>query len=239
MALKDSLVNLWRLDEASGTRADAMGNCDLSTVTGSPTSAAGVQGDAISLDGSSSVSRSGVAHPFAGADVVNLSAWVYPTSIGSTAQAIVCFSNAGSALSMFWRFNITTGTMTFSLVDTNGTTRTVTKTGPSNDVWTHYFVRFIRNDSLYAYKNLDTASTGTVGDFAYSTNVTTPNTVLGARASTDRFIGRIDQLSVWTRDLSAAERTAVYNAGAGTNLLSLHRKASGFPLASKVYGGLA
>jgi hypothetical protein len=241
MALRTNLVNLWELEEASGTRVDSMAQCDLSTVTGSPANDTGVVGSAITLDGSSSVSRASVAHAFAGADAINLSAWVYPTTIGTGQQAIACFSNAGSAVSMSWRFNNTTGTMTFSLVDTNGTTRTVTKTAPSNDTWTHYFIRFVRNDSLYAYKNLDTASTGTVGNFAYSTNVTTPNTVVGARASTDRFIGKIDQLAVWTRDLSTIERTLVYNAGAGRNLLSPDSisKVHSTPLASLVHGVLS
>lgn len=239
MALRDGLVNLWKLDETSGTRADAMAQMDLSTLTGSPSFDTGVQGNALVLDGSSSVSRASVAHAFAGADIINLSLWVFPTSIGSAQQAALTIANAGSATSISCRFAITSGNFTASLVDTNGTTRSATAAAPSDNVWTNYFVRFVRNVNIFAYKNNGTPGTGAVGDFAYSTNVTSPTTVVGARASTDRFIGRLDQYAIWTRDLSADERAAVYNGGLGTNLLSLHRKAGGFPLASKVHGGLA
>lgn len=219
MALTDGLVHLWELDEGSGTRNDATANVHhLSTLTGTPSNAEGLIGNALSVDGSSSVSRSSLAHAFAGADVLNLSVWVYPTSIGTTQQAVMTCANAASATALFWRFQ-TNSNMRFSLVDTNASTRTVDNLAPSDNQWNHFFIRFIRNNGLYAYKNNAAPTIGTVGDFAYSTNTTSPSTVVAARSSVDRFIGRLDQLAIWTRDLSDDERTQLYNNGHGVDLL--------------------
>lgn len=220
MPLRDGLIYLWELDEGSGTRFDAMGNMDLSTITSAPVNQPGINGNAIVLDGTQAVSRSGVAALTAGQNVFNISFWVYPTNIGVLQQAVLTFAHAGSVIAKSARFANTSGNFTFSFVDDNGSTRQAGAAAPTNDAWSHYFIRYVRNEAVYVYKNMGNPGVGAVGDFPYSTNVTSPATYIGGRnTTTDRFTGRIDQVAIWLRDLSYNERAELYNHGLGTDLM--------------------
>lgn len=206
-SLIEDLVAYWKLDEASGTRADSTGRGNDLTDNNTVTSRTGKVGDAASFD------------PLVGewldvadnADVSltdtdwTVSAW-YNEDTTADYRAIG-FKDDGLQL-----FLDTAGNAYYR---TGGFHDTVAATGLSTGTWYHV-VMWWEASTNTKYISFDNG---------------TPVSVAGVTAPTDTaaftlgkypnfagfyFDGMIDEVGVWKRILTSDERTALYNGGSGT-----------------------
>jgi hypothetical protein len=236
MALTDNLISFWELEEASGTRADSHGSNHLTESADAVAVATGKVGNGADFEGANG---SGAEHLFK-ADVPSLSlssdqaftiqAWFNAESDnGGNAMGMVSKYDLGSQLEyVLW---LSTGvTPMFRVYDGSGNPTTVT--GSVNPVFTGTWY------CVHAWHDPDTDvigiafNAGTPVTAAHTTgtrNLTAPF-VIGAfytgGVGNGTFDGVIDQVGFWKRVLTGAERTQLYNGGAGLSYAAMNpRKA--------------
>jgi hypothetical protein len=224
-AIAASLAAYYKLEEASGTRYDAHGANHLTDVN-TVASTTGKLGNAASLVAASGEYFSVASNDqLRAADVAfTLSAWVYPTTLAGLHRSIVSkhdnASYAGSEYYLHWdkdvaagagrfRVYVVSSTLTYQAMLTADTFGVV-----ATGAW--YFV-VTWHDPVANTVNIQ-INNGTVDSMAMADPSHTSTTPLriGATGGGGQFWdGLIDEVGLWRRVLSAAERTQLYNAGAG------------------------
>ena len=216
--LNNNLVGYWKLDEASGQRNDSSGTSHL-TDNNTVTQAAGKVGNAAQFTRANSESLS-VADPAAlsmGDIDFTLAAWVY---LDSTANSIMVLCKGDLGASTYeYMIRFSSSAVLFETRMGNGVvnlTRQATTFGaPSTATWyliiawhdaTANTVNICVNNGTVDSSSLLTGSY----DSAYSF-------VMGnsSAGTTYYWDGRIDEVGIWKRVLTAGERTELYNAGSG------------------------
>lgn len=222
MALSDSLISYWPLDEASGSALDAHGSNDLAeSASDTIDSAAGHVGGArdFELADTEYFSIADNADLSTGDIDFTIAAWVNLESLGT--RTIVSKFSTGASSREYTLQEVGTGAsarLRFS-VDSNGTaidTAVNADTFGAVSTATWYFV-VAWHDSV---NNVIGISVNDISDTAaHSAGVFdgTAAFAIGARvnADGDYFDGIIDEVGFWKRVLTSAEITELYNAGAG------------------------
>jgi hypothetical protein len=209
MALTDNCLAYWTLDN---TLTDATGNGNTLTNNGATYTTSGKINGAYNFDGNNDyLSR----NSFLSGQSFSFSVWVkfdtlaestginsiigYRIDTGNFNWKFITVSNAGVAT-----FYIRAGAGTLYAV--TGTTTITTGN------WFHIVGTFDGTvGKLYINNNLEDTETGTPGTFG-ATGIAI-GTQLGRL--TDYTDGIIDEVGVWTRALTAAEVTELYNSGNG------------------------
>lgn len=214
MALSDNLIAYYKLDEASGNALDAHGSANF-TDNNTVGSTTGKINTSRSFNGTDEYFSS-ASNPLAGASAFSIQAWVFlnETAPAFDNDAIISgrdgsgngfsFEIDGSA-SGLWRF---TKTISFS------SGNAVSNSTAADSQWLHLVGTVSSGGTVKLYVN-GTAQT-TTGTKAGSLGASTVN--IGTRydaTSTAFFKGLIDELSLWSRELTSAEVTELYNAGSG------------------------
>jgi len=198
----------WKFDENSGaTAADASGNSNTGTLSSGATWTTGQSGAATNLDGVDDYVQEGAQSSLVLTNAGTLSAWIYPTGAGSHATfgGIIVNKEGEYELARF-----TDGTIQWAFANTNPGWNWV-NTGyvaPLNQ-WTHVAVTYdggvvktyINGALFHTY-----AGTGAIGDVDNSQN---DFRVGGRQAASHNFRGRIDEVRVYNRALSASEVTTL------------------------------
>lgn len=216
MALTDNLISYWKLEEASGSRADSGGTNHL-TDNNTVTQAAGKLGNAaqftvansefLSIADNSSLSIGGTQQ-------FTFSFWAYFDSLAedrgllgkwvSAHKEYGCWFSSGTNRLLFICSPDGTA-QTYVLADTLG--------APSTGTWYHIVVW--RSATLL---NIS-VNNGAADTVAYTENVIDDTTAfcLGSidGGLTGTMSGRIDSVGFWKRALTADERTTLYNSGNG------------------------
>lgn len=223
MALKDNLISVWELSEASGNAIDAHSTNDLTETGGTIASAAGPS----ALDGSRDFEAGDTEH-FELADNADLSvgdidftvaAWVNSESLYDSNRNIIAKWNfTSNNREYILAYTNSSGRFTFR-VSSNGTsggasTATANNLGaPSASTWYHIVAwHDATNNQIGIAVNAGTADTT-----AHATGVfngTSPFQI-GVDEASDYWDGLIAQAALWKRVISSAERTELYAAGAG------------------------
>lgn len=204
VALGDSISYYWKMDETSGTRYDSVGSLDLSSGT-LPGYATGKISNAADLQSANSeyftFQTAGTDFIFGNADF-SLAFWF---NIDSVASDVYIFTGPDINL----RLDSASGNLVYTMSTGNVTsTATISAT-----TWYHVALVYDSvNDLLKISVNgsaFDTSSqtdgyNGT-GGFFY----------IGVKNSTF-YDYSIDEFGVWTKALSSAEVSALYNSGSGT-----------------------
>lgn len=218
MALTDSLAAHWRLEEASGTRVDVSGNGHDMSAQGTPGNRAGKLSNALDVTATDYCyyADSGNALDCPAGASLTAACWIYLDNLtingyplNRWAEDWTLFFTAAGVVSMLAR---QTGS--------NATASTPAGT-ITTGAW-YYLVGWFdhtvgANGTVYVQVN-----NGTV----YSTALTSAKTAgsglfvsLGDLGHTSTafggYDGAIDSASIWTRVLTADERTSLYNGGAG------------------------
>lgn len=215
MALSDSLIAYFSLEETgSNTRVDATGRGnDLSSMTGSPSSGTGIINTALSLNGSSAISRADTADLSVGTRDFEVCFWMNPSSLSGTRRQI-SKDNTSTSREYVIRTN---GTKVESFAWSGGTLSSVIQNTTTLSTSTWYFINwyFTSATKKMALRVNDaneistTLSTTAIDDLAAALYV-------GASNGSGEFAnGMIDELGFWARNLTSAERTDLYNSGAG------------------------
>ena len=205
--LTTSISNYWKLDTNNTTQSDELGNNDLS-VSGAVFTSSGLIGGAYDFDGSNDVLTSVGTHTF-GADW-SLNQWVNVDTItgandfilrhedGGVTEAIQCVINTGGVIELTLRDSSIFDT---SLISTDA----ITTSG-----W--HMVTLVKEGSTKRiYVNAGTPVSNTAG----RTPTTLTMNYANVGAATVGMDGKMDEMGVWDKALSAAEITSLYNSASG------------------------
>lgn len=221
-SLLNGLLRYYQLDEASGTRVDIVGGLNL-TDNNTVTQAVGKIANAGQFTAANSewLSGSDASLSFSGVDFT-VSAWVYSDALAggdaADGRGIVSVHNSDSIGD--WHIAVRpTGLVCFSHWKTAGndtTGRHITGSAAVADA-AFYHIVCRRTSGVYTIRVND-VNFGLAGDTGTASGWTTTDFNVGRIFTSPAsyfWNGRIDELGIWNRSLSAAEVTSLYNAGAG------------------------
>lgn len=218
MALADGLISLWKTDETSGTRVDAhTGGNDFSD-NNTVTSATGILGNAAQFTSANAewLSRVDNASLSLGDVDFMYSLWFLCDDTNTTRPIISKWTDSGNQRAMLLQWVANTGPKFWA--SSNGSTfpSVAWSSMPTGSAW--HFCCF-GHDSV-ANELFIQVDNGTTVTFSHSAGVfdNTADFLVGAyNAAVGAFFnGRIDELAFWKgRVPSLAERTELYNGGAG------------------------
>lgn len=215
MSLLTNLQAYWKLDEASGNATDATGNGYTLTQTGTLTRAAALinNGASYTTSASNYLSTSSLLGTTTGS-AVSMSIWAKWAS-ETTSDRDICtisYPTSGSTLRILYEYN--GGTRRIRAYRGGSSTTFCDKTGNyGNNVW-HHFVFTYDGTNLKLYVDNGTAITGTNTGNGTITVVTGFELAI-FNASYAPTNGLVDEVGFWSRALTSAEVTELYNGGAG------------------------
>lgn len=222
MPLLDGLESYWKLDETSGIRRDSHRLNHLTEDSGVTGFAAGKQGNAADLEKNSTarltiVSKSSLSP---GDSDFTFAAWVQLEDLQGTENSMLGKSTiAGGQREYQLQHSDVVERFQF-LVSTLGTTGSLVSVTANNfgipPVATWHFV-VAWHDSVLDTLNIQ-INDGTPDSAPHAAGVFvgTSNFSIGSMGqNSNHWDGLIDEVGFWRRVLTAEERTALYNAGAG------------------------
>jgi hypothetical protein len=224
-SLANNLTAYYKLEEASGPRADSTTNAVPLTPAGStlPSNAAGKVGNACSFP-VSTPTLAGLSRPtlaFSNLDFT-FAAWVNPTIASFTGVGMI-FLKGGIGLDNVRLYINANGSYSFNAYQADGSTIIFNVAGPAGafttGVW-HFICCWVDSVNKIAYCQLDNKTPLSVS-FATPLADTGTTFYIGSSGGGNGFVGLIDEFAVWKSApgaggmLTAAQRAALYNAGVG------------------------
>lgn len=206
----------WKLDEASGTRADLQGLRDLQS--SNPLANPGIIGQAAQFVSASNdqLVTFGAADPLPYLGDWTLSMWIYPDQIGIV-QLIAAVGETVAPNVIWWLRQSGGGTPVMQ-VSPDGTPAAVL-TWPfpfTVSTWHHLIFRHRNGVQIDGFLN---GTPSMVTPYTLGLNPTPVNNdfYLGAAGGVipSTFDGRIDEVGFWSSYLSDADCLALYNGGVG------------------------
>lgn len=220
MALTDSLISYWALDEASGNRADSHGSNTL-TDGNSVGSGAGKIGTAADFESGSTdyLFRNDNADLSTGDVDWSLQAWVNLESKPANLMVIAGKHDgatvAGSEYLLYW--DNTVDRFRLAVYGPAGATATVTAStfgAPSTGTW--YLIHVWHDATANEIGIAVNAGSADTASFSAGCNDTAANLILGTlEGGSLWYDGLIDEVGFWKRVLTSGERTQLYNGGSG------------------------
>lgn len=207
--LLSSLAAYWNLEEASGARLDSVAGLSL-TDTNTVTQAAGIQGNAAQFVSANSehLTTADEATMRVGSASFTLALWLYPDTGAQTAWPLNKYSaNTGYSV------QLSGGGVVFIIGAAVNTTLT-SGLSPATTAWSFLVIWVDAAAALVCAQmnNGAVASTALVNPQVDGTG----GFFLGSRSATQLFFnGRMDEVALWKRVLTAGERTALYASGNG------------------------
>lgn len=218
--LRQSLVASWRFEEASGNRYDFSKYGNTLTSQNGAGQKTGLVGYAVSLTNASnqylSTSSVSTLTMTPGGDF-SVTAWVKMDGTGNSNVIMKGGAGQGDEYSL----DFTTSQFRF-WVCTNATYKIATTTGTWN-AGTWYFLKgwYVASSNLVCV-SVNNGSAFTTDTTGFTVSSATQPFYVGAYRTTPTFGGLIDELSIWKRQLTAAETAQLYRSGAGTHFAWAH-----------------
>lgn len=212
MALTDSLVAYWKLDDnGSGglSLVDSSGNSHTLTNNGSVTLGTGKIGGCASIAGDNSNSLTVPSLSAIGTEDFAFSFWFNSSNFDP---------HGGGYYSTIYESNYTNGVLIRPKTD--GSALQVYVAGTSND-FTHslststWYHAVISRSSGVVTCYINGASIGTASLSGNATVSDTSKIGQNNRDGSESFSGLIDEFAIWSRALSSSEITSLFNSGAG------------------------
>lgn len=228
MALTDSLVAYWRLDEASGSRADAVGSATLTDNNTVGSAAGNISALAAAFVAASSeylsTTNATAAGTVKGSASWTLTAWINPTDVLNTRTgACGTFDAAFSGLQCIRRApyvavdGANADQIYWQFWNDGGTPYTAEVTGTSGRTiagqWSFISCQFDSATGKMRSRTNATASSDVTLSGTFSANAQFD---IGRRGSGGQyFTGSIAHVGLWSRALTSGELDTLYNSGAG------------------------
>jgi hypothetical protein len=216
------MLSYWKLDETSGTAfADTAGGRTASfSGTDSPVFAAGKVGGAVDLSGGDqALSTANTTNPTGGITVM---AWINPDDLSTRDRGILSKKDA-----FILEIESTGAEVSFTLLNGGASREFEPDAYSGNDiqvgVWTHVAATFDgTTTSVYINGSAVGSETSTLSAVGSSTTPYSIGWTAQTNFGTNRYFdGRLDEVAVYNRALSAAEIQAQYNLGlSGSNYCS-------------------
>jgi hypothetical protein len=203
-SLLTGLVSYWKLDETSGTRFDSASTNNLAD-NGGVGSTIGKIGNAAEFDTTNYLSTNTVlsSGPF------SVSCWIYADTVTQPAGGIVNRYDNGVPAERTWTTYVANDDIVFGVLPTSLTVSNVV----SAATW-HLFIFWYDDVAQEIGIQFDTTIQTTPQTTGYP--VTNVDFTVGSRANGGTaFDGRIDEVGIWSRVLTASERTQLHNGGSG------------------------
>jgi hypothetical protein len=201
----------WKLDESSGSLADATGNGHTGTLRNGATMTTGKINNGISLDGTNDYFDSPDSTAYTGLTQVTVTAWVKLDA--NSAQTQIVFKSHGSAPWYTWQLFALSNEFQFDTNTTGGAALAAGSTiDPAINTWYH-LAGVYSNGTMKIYVNGADNTSWTSG--AGSGTLLDSNGVLsvGGNSGSQSTDGIIDDVRIYTRALTAGEISAIYSAG--------------------------
>lgn len=229
-SLSTSIQAYWKLDEASGTRNPAFGSISLSDFNNNVGSITGIRGAAASyvIVNSNilySVDNSSLE---IGTGNFSISAWYWTDTLGVITAQVA--SKRGTQDGLEWQLShaqsggidkifFVVGSGPSAGINVSATLVANSFGALNTSTWYNVIAWHSNNSHIGVSVNLS------VNTMAYTTGVFvgTANFYLGSTNSGNQVIGRIDEVGIWNKVLSAQERSDLYGGGSGntfTNAVS-------------------
>ena len=219
MALLASLIAFWKLGEADGaTRVDSAGSNDLADGN-TVTQVAGQVGNAAQFTNANSEDLSIADNTDLSTGDIDFSIvlWVYLDNKDTTQIMLSKWEPTGNQQAYAIQYQTTADRFRF-LVSNDGAATVVEAADvlgiPAIATW--YFI-VVWHDASANTINIQ-VNNGNVDSQAHTTGVfdgTAPFNIGSLRGSSQFFDGRVDAVGFWKKVLTAAEKTELYNNGAG------------------------
>lgn len=214
MALIDDLIAYWKLDEASGSRADSHGSYTL-TDNNTVASATGKINDGADLESGNSEYLSNSSMPIHAATSVSF--WYKAESDTGNIQVPYAHDGRmGGTESVYFNFHVNSGlSLAFYMSGSGGNIGAdpIPSSTISTGTWYHFVITYDSTNGLVIYRDGSSLyTTGSVGTRAGSTAQPFRIGVDGFGRYTD---GIVDEVGYWSRELTSAEVTSLYNSGNG------------------------
>lgn len=211
MALIDNLVSYWKLDEASGDAADSVGSNTMSNQ--------GTTGyTACLINNGIDLGTANTTKYFKRADALGLSLggdrsfslWVKMRTEQSGTSDIMSINIAGTP-GTYTRLTYYYDSGTRYITDGGRASGTEYAVNLGTSSW-HHFVYVVSGSGFTIYVDGTSRMTGTIN----SSNVGANSFAFGANYAGSLFLNAyMDEIGVWSRAITSAEVTALYNSGNG------------------------
>jgi hypothetical protein len=215
--LLTGLVSYWKLDETSGTRFDSAGTNNL-TDNGGVGSTIGKQGNAALFSGSNDLALPSSTDLRLDNTDFTVSFWVnFDTLPAGDFISILGKHDTTSSREYWFYRHSATNKISFLLSTDGSSTDFINTVGPTLNTGQWYFVVGERNNAtntatLYIHDGI-TWDNGSIT----SNGVWAGTSLFGISrpGGFHRLAGSVDEVGIWERLLTPAERTQLYNGGAG------------------------
>jgi len=212
------LISYWKLNEASGTRADSVGDNDL-TDNNTVTRVVGKQSGAAQfvLANSEYLSVTSNSSLNIGTSSFTLATWVYLSSKATQMGIITKWPTGGTGVYFIdylnssdrFRFRVTKdgGTSATAIADNLG--------APSTGTW-YFIVCTFDGTNLSIQVNNGTADTATLAGTTVDPDNADPFYLGRFSGTTPNYLdGYVDEVGFWKRLLDSEEKARLYNSGSG------------------------
>lgn len=209
----------WHMNESSGTNVpDSSPNgYDGTTVNMEDADwVAAKLNNGLRLDGANEYVNCGNIANFERTQAFSIEAWIKTTATGQD----ICTRYSGGK--GFISYVAAAGTIFFTVRNAAGTNEAsrYSQGTVTDGLWHHVVITYdgsSLNTGIKIYLDgSDNTNTGSGANTLSASILTTTNLIIGGRTNSGNFNGDIDEVVIYTKVLSAAEVTARYNSGSGT-----------------------
>lgn len=212
MALTDQLIAYWKLEEASGPRADSAGANTLSDVN-TVGQAVGKIGMAAQFIAANSETLEIADNPAMSVGDIDFtfSAWFYIDSLGAGARGIL--SKDTGASREYGLYVDAAGNVSWNIFTPASASILVIFGVVAIQTW-HHVMAWHDSTADVIRISINNAAPVSTANTAGVKDGTDPFRI-GKQGGSNFFDGRIDEVGFWKRLLTAPEKVQLYNAGAG------------------------
>lgn len=217
MALTDNIINYWKLDESSGDASDSVGSLTL-TATTSPTYGAALINNGLVANSGGYFRNSANNTSLSTATAWTLNCWIFMSTTPSAVNDFyfsLCDTTNQLQYNMYYRedgiLRLRGERVRHGVASDVAQVTTTLSTSTWHMVTLTYDVTQIE---LF----LDASSVATTASSGVGTSGGVAGTSIGAVADGTQALRtnvKTDEYGVWTRQLTGAEITSLYNSGAG------------------------
>lgn len=205
MSLRTNLISYYRLDESSGDARDAFGGNHLTNVGTTPYNAGKINNGATFDNSNNRRLAAGNAVGFTSGGAMTWNFWFKPAA--QTGYMFDVITNSGAQKRLTVYLNGTNVALYTWNTDFDSATAV------SNGTWAMATLTY-NNGSIELFINGVSKVTGTAGTSAGSANDFSIGAGYGDFGA--KYNGMVDEVGVWSRVLTGAEITSLYNSGNAT-----------------------
>ncbi|NTW32439.1 MAG: hypothetical protein HGB12_07420 [Bacteroidetes bacterium] len=216
-----NIVAYWKLDEASGSASDISGNSNTLTNANVTYGTGNINNGAIFNSTTDHLSRAYNNFDFERTDPFSISLWINKVTLVDN-NFMISHQITGGTWNGYSLYLSAAGQVYCDIYSNTSSNCIAIKTTSnyvtSTGTWYHIVLTSSGSSTVAGikiYVNGVSRALTVVSDNLTASIKNTTDLVLGNRSDGYNFTGTIDEVGIWSRSLTAAEITTLYNSGAG------------------------